>query len=249
MLFQWYYANRLPRSGRNIKAPPIKGGRSFVKWTKGGRGLSRDSPRLALFWGDEKCRSRVIHTHTQIFGHIHTRECERGRHGSKSSLSFGMDRGHARAAFLDLITRMLRAVYYALLYRCRAESRWAAPQRLGRPREFIKGTTGLHRPIRCPRIICTLINYSLPLLHRGCNFILPKRLTNAFQTINISLRRVKGENAIACPLYHVFRSSYSTIGPKTRIIDPAGSYGHSNGFWDALVFSGCAASFSTEHTS
>lgn len=60
--------------------------------------------------------------------HINAHECERGRHGSKSLLSFGMDRGHARVAFLDLITRMLRAVYYALLYRRWAESRRAAPR-------------------------------------------------------------------------------------------------------------------------
>lgn len=45
-----------------------------------------------------------------------------------------MDRGHARVAFLDLITRMLRAVYYALLYRRRAD---AARLLLGRPKEFI----------------------------------------------------------------------------------------------------------------
>lgn len=65
--------------------------------------------------------SHNSHAHADIRTYAH--ECERGRRGSKSLLSFGMDRGHARAAFLDLITRMLRAVYYALLYRRRAESR------------------------------------------------------------------------------------------------------------------------------
>ena len=151
-------------------------------------------PVLGMKNVDPACNS---HAHADSRNKAH--KCERGRHGSKSLLSFEMDRGHAWTAFLDLITRMLRAVYYALLYRRRADR---AELPLGRPREFIKKTSSLYRP-SANYIIYTLTNYFLPLMHRGCNFTLWSswRGFNEFQTINVSLRPVKGGNFILRPLY------------------------------------------------
>jgi len=120
---------------------------------------------------------------------------------------------------------MLRAVYYALLYRRRAARRAV----LGR--EFIKGTIPTSHESRYPLFLSLSLSLSLSLqlflaaaavaaamrrqFHsrdQGC------RLTNTFQTINAPPQ--KARNSMLDPaLYYIpFHIFHADIGLKPRIV-------------------------------
>lgn len=133
------------------------------------------------YFGNEKCRSRVIHINTRTEICL----CKRGRRrGSKSLLSFRLNRGHARVAFLDLITRMLRAVYYALLL---SSPSWRSglPRTTGGIHLFIKGTVGLY--IAQSRDFAREEPYSFPvqLFLIAAISLSGSGLTNTFQVMNV----------------------------------------------------------------